>query len=68
MAEAEYKLSGSKMLDKWGYFGLVDNLINIYPMYSHNDIEKLTYEMVMNMLAFNKEKAYISSKEHENKS
>jgi len=68
MAEADHKLAGGKMLDKWKYFNLVDGLVNAYQQYKHEDIEGLTFEMVMNMLAFNKEKAYISSKEHENKS
>ena len=67
-AETDFKLAGGDRLDKWKYFNLVDGLVNAYPQYSHDDIEQLTYQMVMNMLAYNKEKAYIASRDNEIKS
>ena len=57
-----YKVAGSARLEKYKYFNLVDQLVKSYPQYSHDDIEQLPYQVVMNLIGYNKEQGYLSAK------
>jgi hypothetical protein len=60
--QALYKAAGSNRLEKFKYFNLVDGLVKTYPQYSHYDIECLPYQVVMNLVSFNKESGYLTGK------
>jgi hypothetical protein len=64
--EILYKNSGGKRLDKYDSFNIIDNLVSTYPVYTHKDIINLPYNFVMQLLAYNKEKAYINSLYNDN--
>ena len=55
-------MAGADRLEKFKYFNLVDGLVKVYPQYSHYDIECLPYQVVMNMIAFNKESGNLTAK------
>ena len=63
--ELYYKSAGASRLDKYDYFNILDSLAKTYSQYNHNDIYNMPYEMVMNLLAYNKEKGFINSNYHE---
>lgn len=56
------KTSGSHRLDKYGDFGIIDNLVRSYSgTYTHDEIFDLDVLMVHNMLLLAKESAYVES-------
>ena len=56
------KVAGSHRLDKFGDFGIIDNLVRSYGgTYTHDDIFELDVIMVHNMLLLAKEVAYVES-------
>lgn len=64
---AMWKAAGGDRLEVFKSFNVVDMLVKAYPVYSHDDIEQLTWQMVNTMIAYNKIYAYILSKDNENK-
>ncbi len=54
---------GSKRLDKFGDFAVIDNLVKNYSgTYTHDDIFDMEVVFVHNMILYAKECAYIQSK------
>ena len=65
-SEGYSKLAGAKRLDKYGDFGLIDNLVKLYGgVYSHDDIFNKDILFVHNAILYNKELAYIESRKEE---
>jgi len=64
--EILYRNSGGKRLEKYDSFNIIDNLVQTYPQYKHNDIINLPYNFVMQLVVYNREKAYINSLYNEN--
>ena len=58
-------MAGAKRLDKYGDFALIDNLVRIYSIYSHDDIFNMDLIMVHNMILYNKELNYVESRKEE---
>ena len=59
------KMAGAKRLDKYGDFALIDNLVRIYGIYSHDDIFDMSVVMVHNMILYNKDLNYTESRKDE---
>ena len=58
-------MAGAKRLDKYGDFAIIDNLVKLYPNYSHDDIFEMSVVMVHNMILYNKDLSYIESRKEE---
>ena len=60
------KLAGAKRLDKYGEFGLIDNLVRLYNgTYNHDDIFEMDVLLVHNLILYNKELSYVESRKEE---
>ncbi len=60
-----FDMAGSKTLEKWGDFMLIDNLCKIYPQYTHDDIWDMELITVNNLIILNREMGYVNSKTQE---
>lgn len=60
--EGFYKLAGGNKLDKYQHLNILDSLAKTYPQYSHDDLWLKEFDFVMNLVAYNKEKAYINNR------
>ena len=61
-----WKAAGGDRLEAFAHLNTVDMLVKAYPAYKHQDIELLSWQMVNNLLAYNKLYSYIMSKDNEN--
>lgn len=60
-----FDMAGSKRLEKWGDFMLIDQLCKSYPQYTHDDIWEMEVIFVNNLILFNREMGYVNSKTQE---
>tara|TARA_R110000823_G_scaffold291155_1_gene409527 strand:+ start:72 stop:374 length:303 start_codon:yes stop_codon:yes gene_type:complete len=60
-----FEMAGSKRLEKWGDFMLIDQLCKSYPQYTHDDIWEMEVIFVNNLILFNRESWYVNSKTQE---
>ena len=60
-----FEMAGSKRLEKWGDFILIDQLCKTYPQYTHDKIFDMELITVNNLIILNREMAYVNSKTQE---
>ena len=60
-----FEMAGSKRLEKWGDFILIDQLCKTYPQYTHDNIFDMELITVNNLIILNREMAYVNSKTQE---
>ena len=60
-----FDMAGSKRLEKWGDFVLIDQLCKSYPQYTHDDIWEMEVIFVNNLILLNREMGYVNSKTQE---
>jgi hypothetical protein len=60
-----FEMAGSKRLEKWGDFMLIDQLCKSYPQYTHDDIWEMEVIFVNNLILLNRESGYVNSKTQE---
>lgn len=60
-----FEMAGSKRLEKWGDFMLIDQLCKSYPQYKHDDIWEMEVIFVNNLILLNRESGYVNSKTQE---
>ena len=60
-----FEMAGSKRLEKWGDFVLIDQLCKTYPQYTHDDIWEMEVIFVNNLILLNRESGYVNSKTQE---
>ena len=60
-----FEMAGSKRLEKWGDFVLIDQLCKSYPQYTHDDIWEMEVIFVNNLILLNRESGYVNSKTQE---
>ena len=60
-----FEMAGSKRLEKWGDFMLIDQLCKTYPQYTHDDIWEMEVIFVNNLILLNREMGYVNSKTQE---
>jgi hypothetical protein len=60
-----FEMAGSKRLEKWGDFMLIDQLCKTYPQYTHDDIWEMEVIFVNNLILLNRESGYVNSKTQE---
>lgn len=60
-----FEMAGSKRLEKWGDFILIDQLCKTYPQYTHDNIFDMELITVNNLIILNREMTYVNSKTQE---
>ena len=57
--------SGAKRLERFGDLVLIDQLVKIYPRYSHDDVFDMELVFILELFLLNKTQSYIQSGAYE---
>ena len=55
------EIAGAKRLEKFGDFLLIDNLVKMYSVYTHEDLFDMEVVMVEQLILMNKTLSYVES-------